>query len=395
MRQSPTPANHSTKFDLYSINQRDQFMQLPQNNLRPNPQYNSSDMRQQNDFIRIEVPSFRSQSNQKSTLRSYQSNSKQNQYDTLVKEPITIHKPFSDLRTEYNEHRTKKDYQTQPTVYSHDRQAKPQLFSYFFHDMEKEEREHVVPKKQEQKVCLPHSEPVIMYSLPYATFICQKCYDTYGDKSQCFALSDLEKPMEIMYSSLLQYIEFGREPKLQRQIAEHKAYLEQVKEDRFKFLTKYEQALIDKEITEILYDMQKFWRKIEEMQIQYRQLKNINDYETILLMYERWSSICYDFKDKYLNFDYIKNLVDKKIDPIMRPIALKVNVCYMCMKNPAVLSCNNIKDENCRTCKECANFCVQHGYYCRVHSAYKANIAADKSYMGNSCEMCKYDGISM
>jgi len=38
------------------------------------------------------------------------------------------------------------------TVYSHDpmkREPKTTMFSYFYHDMEKEEREHVLPKKKE------------------------------------------------------------------------------------------------------------------------------------------------------------------------------------------------------------------------------------------------------
>ena len=127
--------------------------------------------------------------------------------------------------------------------------------------------------------------------------------------------------------------------------------------------------------------------------MQYRELKSVNDFETIILMYERWSAICYDFRDKYMNFDYLKNLVDKKVDPIMRPIACKIGVCYMCMRNEAVLTCNNIKDEECRICKECAFFCSSHGYYCRVHALYYGERTADKQHMGNSCEMCKYEEI--
>ena len=64
-------------------------------------------------------------------------------------------------------------------------------------------------------------------------------------------------------------------------------------------------------------------------------------------MHERWASICYDFRDKYLNFDYIKSLVFRRIDPIMRTIAIKVRLCFMCMTNEAKLSCNNIKDDFC------------------------------------------------
>jgi hypothetical protein len=45
-----------------------------------------------------------------------------------------------------------------------------------------------------------------------------------------------------------------------------------------------------------------------------------------------------------MNFDYVKNLINKKIDPIMRPIATKAGICFMCMNNEAKLSCNNLKD---------------------------------------------------
>ncbi len=57
--------------------------------------------------------------------------------------------PFKNLRSEYYDHAHKKDNQTQETFFSlnPDRIAKPQLFSYFFHDMEKEEKEHIMPKK--------------------------------------------------------------------------------------------------------------------------------------------------------------------------------------------------------------------------------------------------------
>ena len=106
------------------------------------------------------------------------------------------------------------------------------------------------------------------------------------------------------------------------------------------------------------------------MQKEYAGLKKIIDYETMICMYKRWASICYDFKEKYLNFEYVKNLIDRKVDPIMRPIALKAGLCFMCMTNKAKLSCNNVKDENCSICKECGCFCPQHGYYCRSHQSY-------------------------
>jgi hypothetical protein len=46
------------------------------------------------------------------------------------------------------------------------------MFSYFFHDMEKEEAQVVLPKKKDKTTCNTHGEPVVMYSYPYAEFIC-------------------------------------------------------------------------------------------------------------------------------------------------------------------------------------------------------------------------------
>jgi hypothetical protein len=38
--------------------------------------------------------------------------------------------------------------------------------------MEKREEEVVLPKKQEQTLCNTHKEPVILFSYPFAEFVC-------------------------------------------------------------------------------------------------------------------------------------------------------------------------------------------------------------------------------
>ena len=154
---------------------------------------------------------------------------------------------------------------------------------------------------------------------------------------------------------------------LEKHIFEYKQYFKRVKEERYRYLTEQEKSKLDSALYEILYDLQMFWKKVEQMQREYARLKKEKMFETMILMYERWSSICYDFREKYLNFEYIRNVVNRKVDPIMRPIASKAGICFMCMNNEVVLTCNNLKDEYCRICKECANFCVTHGYFCRVH----------------------------
>lgn len=65
-----------------------------------------------------------------------------------------------------------------------------------------------------------------MYSYPYGEFICQQCYEMLRDKADCYALSDLQKPMERQYAGLMQYIEGGRTPKLDRYLQDYKSYLE-------------------------------------------------------------------------------------------------------------------------------------------------------------------------
>ena len=91
----------------------------------------------------------------------------------------------------------------------------------------------------------------------------------------------------------------------------------------------------------------------------------------------------------------MKNLVDKRIDPIMRPVAFKIGVCFMCMNNPGILTCNNVKDQDCKVCKECAYFCSSHGYHCRMHAKYYDHRAADRQVNQSSCELCTYESIKL
>jgi hypothetical protein len=131
---------------------------------------------------------------------------------------------------------------------------------------------------------------------------------------------------------------------------------------------------------------------VRDMQIQYKELRRLKDFETIILMYERWSSICFDYKNKFLNFEYFKNLVNRKVDPILQPICLKIGKCFMCVENEARFSCNNMKDQNCAACKECSSFCAEHGYFCRLHAHYEGYLPNDQSsYLGNSCPMCNFE----
>lgn len=99
------------------------------------------------------------------------------------------------------------------------------MFSYFFHDMEKEEKDVILPKKKEQTLCKTHGEPVTMFSLPFVEFCCSRCFELLGDQKDCYGLSDLEKPSEILYSGIIAYIEGGKLPMLERHIYDYKSYI--------------------------------------------------------------------------------------------------------------------------------------------------------------------------
>lgn len=45
-----------------------------------------------------------------------------------------------------------------------------------------------------------------------------------GDKKDCYALSDLSKPMEMLYSGIIQYVDGIRMPMLERSLQDYKTY---------------------------------------------------------------------------------------------------------------------------------------------------------------------------
>jgi len=53
----------------------------------------------------------------------------------------------------------------------------------------------------------------------------------------------------------------------------YKAYIEQIKEERYRFLTEGERERLDNSLLDVIYDIQMFWRKVEQMQIEYAKLK--------------------------------------------------------------------------------------------------------------------------
>lgn len=52
---------------------------------------------------------------------------------------------------------------------------------------------------------------------------------------------------------------------LEKHIFEYKTYFSRVKEERYRYLTDSEKNKLDSALNEILYDLQMFWKKVEEM----------------------------------------------------------------------------------------------------------------------------------
>ena len=61
------------------------------------------------------------------------------------------------------------------------------------------------------------------------------------------------------------YIEGGKLPLLERLIHDYKSYFKQVRDERYKYLTEPEKNKLDSELNDILYDIQMFRKKIDEM----------------------------------------------------------------------------------------------------------------------------------
>ena len=102
-------------------------------------------------------------------------------------------------------------------------------------------------------------------------------------------------------------------------------------EDRRHYITPDERDKLGKAIVNVKFDLKEIYNKVEQIQIEHKALKADKDYETILLNSDRWSAICYDFKNKYLDRDYVLGYLAKQTDSILKEITSKTDLCSMCM----------------------------------------------------------------
>ena len=76
-------------------------------------------------------------------------------------------------------------------------------------------------------------------------------------------------------------------------------------------------------VAQVKMELKDIWDKVEEMFDEYKVLKLFKDYETMLLMYQKWAPICFDFKDKYLNKDFVWTNLNRLSDKTMNKIYMK------------------------------------------------------------------------
>jgi hypothetical protein len=73
-------------------------------------------------------------------------------------------------------------------------------------------------------------------------------------------------------------------------------------------------------IAEIKLELNDIWERVERMFAEYKLLKLFKDYETMILKYQEWAPACFDFKDKYLNSEYVWCKLNRLSDKIMQPV---------------------------------------------------------------------------
>lgn len=125
------------------------------------------------------------------------------------------------------------------------------------------------------------------------------------DKSDVYAMDELHLPVERLYSTLLKYIEGGRMAKLEKYHMEYQEEFEDFLEERKRYCVESELETFRKAIADIKLELKDVWDNVEKMFEEYKLLKLFKDYETMILKYQEWAPTCFDFKDKYLNKDYV------------------------------------------------------------------------------------------
>ena len=162
-----------------------------------------------------------------------------------------------------------------------------------------------------------HQQPVTKFSYPFIEFLCHDWYEELPDKSDVYAMNELNLPVERLYATLLKYIDGAQVQKLEKYHLEYKEEFEEFLEDRKRYWVESEMEMFRKAIAEIKLELNDIWKQVEKMHEEYKLLKLFKDFETMILKYQEWAPAWFDFKDKYLNRDYVMNRLDKLSDKIL------------------------------------------------------------------------------
>lgn len=145
-----------------------------------------------------------------------------------------------------------------------------------------------------------------------------------------------------MWASLMKYINGGILPKLESYHMDYKERFEYFVEDRKAYVTPTEYDEIKKAVLEVKLDLMGIWNKVEDMQKEFAALKSDKDYETMLLNYHRWYALCWDFKNKYLDRDFVMTELSNKTEKVMKAATMNSEYCSMCMNKRDNMKCNNL-----------------------------------------------------
>lgn len=74
-------------------------------------------------------------------------------------------------------------------------------------------------------------------------------------------------------------------------------------------------------------------------------MKSDKDYETMLLNFDRWSAVFWDFKNKYLSRDYVMTALDNRTGKMLNIVTVNTDYCSTCLNKEGNFKCNNIKEE--------------------------------------------------
>ena len=97
-----------------------------------------------------------------------------------------------------------------------------------------------------------------------------------------------------------------------------------------------EMQIFRKAIADIKLELHDIWERVEKMFNEYKLLKLYKDFETMILKYQEWAPACFDFKDKYMNSNYVWTKLDRLSDKTLQPIYIKSELCYICLNQQAM-----------------------------------------------------------